>query len=865
MRPVRLRFCLAALLALSISALGVAQPSQEKLLENLRFRTVGPAVFGGRLVDLDIHPSDPFTIYATAASGGLFKSVNYGTTWKPIFDDYPVNSLGCLTIAPSDPKIIWLGTGENNSQRSAHYGDGVYKSTDAGETWTNMGLNDSRRVGRIVVHPTNPDIVYVATMGYLYKPGGDKGIYKTTDGGRTWNQVLKGDNDTTGFIDVAMDPRDPNVLYAASHDRLRRPWNIRENGPGAAIYKTTDAGATWNKLGGGLPSGDSIGRIGLAIYPKNGDIIYAFVDNKGPGGEVYRSNDAGATWTKQNETRLGGGTYYSQIFVDPNNPDVVYSPNVQLMRSEDGGKTFRRVDRMAHVDWHPMIINPENSRHVIAASDGGLYITYDYFDTLEFVSNLPLAQFYAIGADEAVPYNVFGGTQDNGSWHGPSRTRNSGGIFNQHWVNLIGGDGFYTQADPTDPNTLYSSSQFGAIQRIDLPSRSSRSIRPREQGQRANWMSPFQLSPHNPQVLYWGANRLWRSMNRGDSWRAISPDLTTNDAEKIRGNVPHCTITTVEESRITPGLIWVGTDDGNVWVTRDGGVNWTQLNEKLESAGAPKLYWVSRVHASPHDEGTAFVTYTGFREDDWKPYLFKTTDFGATWTRMEGLPDEQLCVIRQDAINPNMLVVGTEVSSHISLDGGKTWTRMNRGIPTNPVQDLTIQERESDLILGTHGRGIFIADVTPYRQLSDAVLAKPTHLFNPTRALAYVFIPDMFEPFNGHKRYAAPNPEFGAALWYYVKEDLEEAPRIEILDIGGNVLATFTGEKTAGIHKAQWNLRSRGGGNQPVGGGRYLVRLTSGNDTQTAILVVEDWQRAPGSGRPGADALPDDGVSAAAR
>lgn len=819
----------------SLTGLAVAQVDTAKLLEPISFRSVGPSMFGGRILDIEVDPRRINTFYVGSADGGVFKTVNNGVTWTPITDNQAPGSVGDIAISKSNPDILWLGTGENTSTRSAHYGDGVYKSTDAGKTWTNMGLKDSKRVGQIQIDPKNPDIVYVATMGYLYKEGGEKGIFKTTDGGKTWNQVLKGDNGNTGFIDIQMDPKDSKVLYAASHDRLRRAWNIRENGPGAAIYKTTDAGKTWKKLEGGLPKSENVGRIGLAVHPKDNKLVYAFIDMKGQGGggQVWRSMDAGKTWAQPGTARLGGGTYYSRIFVDPSNPDVIYCPNVNMMRSRDGGKTFQSaIGARAHVDWHAVWINPNDPDNLRVSCDGGLYMSYDGLATVMRTDNLPISQFYAVSVDNAVPYNIMGGTQDNGSWRGPSLTPNRGGIFNWHWRSLLGGDGFYNVPHPKEPDIIYASSQFGGVSRVDVANNQGRSIRPREQGQRANWMAPFITSTFAPDTIYWGGNKLYKSLNRGDDWRPISPDLTTNDPEKTRGNVPHCTITTIDESRKKQGLLWVGTDDGNVWVTENDGNTWTQVN--MNMTGMPEKYWVSRVHASPHDAATAFVSYTGFREDDWTPYVWKTTDTGKTWTRVAGLPNEQVSVIKQDAVNPNLLYVGTEQSLQISIDGGTTWTKIKGGLPEVPVQDLVIQERESDLVLGTHGRGFFVADVTPYRQLTKEVTDKDAFLFKPTRALNYNFISDMFEPYQGYQRYAGQNPTFGATIWYHLKGEAAEAPKIEVLDIRGTVVGTMTGSKSAGMNKVLWNLRA---GNRPAVG-EFLVRMTIGSDIQTQPLVV---------------------------
>ncbi len=819
------------------------------LLRAVEFRSIGPSVTGGRIVDIEVHPSEPHVLYVASASGGLWKSVNNGTTWTPIFDHQKTVSIGDVAIASTDPDIIWVGTGEHNNQRSCHFGDGVYKSTDGGQTWANTGLNDSVHIGRIAIDWKDPNVVYVASAGPLYRGGGERGVYKTTDGGGSWDLILEGDNDTTGFIEIVQDPEDNLVLYAAAYDRIRRAWNYRGDGPGSGIYKTTDGGETWTRLANGLPEGDRIGRIGIAVFPKNTRIVYATIDNRTPqtGIEIYRSEDAGASWTKVNEGRATGSYYYGQIRVDPQDPDRVYVLGTRFMRSEDGGKTYQRIGQGTHVDHHALWIDPNNTDRLLDGNDGGFYISYDGGDNWDFINNLPIPQFYAIGADMALPYNVMGGTQDNGVWYGPSRTRRRSGISNKQWENILGGDGFYSIPDPEDPYTVFTSTQFGGISRVDVLKRVSRSIRPREGGIRRNWMTPFLLSPHNTQIVYWGAQKVFKSLDRGNSWTAISPDLTTNDEEKIGGNVPHCTITTLDESPLQSGVLWAGTDDGNVWLTRDGGNEWTQVNQNIE--GAPSGWWVSRVIASYHELGTAYVCFTGFREDDFRPYIYKTTDFGETWTSIVGnLPDEPVSVIREDRMNPNLLVVGTELGCHISLNGGEDWHKLTNGLPTTPVQDLLIHPRDGDLVLGTHGRGIFIANITPLRQLTDEVLAKDVHLFRPDTALAFNFIGNMFDSFNGHRRYAAPNPPAGATLAYFLKAEIGGDVTIEILDVQGEVVRELEGSGKPGINVVRWNLResSSGGRRRPgpmVQAGRYLVRLTAGASVETTTLDVVDWER----------------------
>ncbi|MFY9233943.1 MAG: FlgD immunoglobulin-like domain containing protein [Fimbriimonadaceae bacterium] len=843
-----MRRVLLPILLLAIPSWLFAGPSLEEMLKTVQFRSLGPAVTGGRIVDIEVHPSDPYTIYAASASGGLWKSTNNAITWKPIFDNQKTISIGDVAIAPSDPKTIWLGTGEHNNQRSAHYGDGVYKSTDAGQTWTNMGLPNSNRIGRIAIDPKNPNIVFVASMGYLYKPGGDKGVYKTTDGGKTWELVLKGANETTGFIELVIDPKNGRNLYAASMDRLRRPWNIRDSGPGTGLYRTRDAGKTWEEMKAGIPNADK-GRIGLAIYPKNPNILYAVIITSAQGGGtgVYRTDDSGKTWKKVNEGNISSSSYYGQIRVDPTNPDRVFNLSVNGQRSDDGGKKWRGfAERGVHVDHHALWIDPSNPKRMLLGNDGGLYSSYDDGETWEFVNNLPIPQFYAVSADMSFPYNVMGGLQDNGAWHGPSRTRVPSGIHNSDWNVVTGGDGFYTVADWEDPKTVYTSSQFGGVSRYDFNTRSGRSIRPpapQNTRLRANWMAPFFVSPHASKTIYWGAQMVFKSTNRGDGWTAVSPDLTTNNPEKIRGNVPHCTITTIDESPKKQGVLWAGTDDGNVWVTQDDGKAWTQVNMNIP--GAPKEWWVSRVHASPHDPATAFVSYTGFREDDFTPMLWKTTDYGKTWTSIVGnLPMEQISVVKQDTINPDLLVVGTETGAHLSLDGGRIWNKLSLGLPTVAVQDLVIHPRDGDLILGTHGRGVYIADIRVLREASLNT-GKDLYVYRPSPAISAGMIPNMFDPFNGMRRFTAPNPPSGSTITYYLAQASADDPKIEILDKDGKVVREITlGGTSAGLNNVNWNLRGNvGGGQGLVPAGMYQIRITVAGKSESVSLIVADWSK----------------------
>ncbi len=824
---------------------GAQVPDTATLIQPFKFRSIGPAVTGGRIVDIEGDHQEPRNLFVASAAGGLFRSNNLGTTWTPVFDSQGTISIGDVAIAPSDSKVVWVGTGEHNHQRSSHWGDGVYKSEDGGTTWKNMGLRNILRTGRIAIDPKNPKVVFVAAMGPLYQPGGERGLFQTMDGGNTWKQVLKGENDTTGFIDVVIDPKNPKRIFAAAMDRLRRAWFIREGGPGSALYLSEDSGKTWVKIKGGLPEGDKVGRIGVKIYPKDPKIVYVTVDQTSAGGPaVFRSNDGGKSWARTGTGRNAGGSYYGQITIDPNNPDKVFVPGVPLTMSVDGGKTFRTVAQRIHVDHHAVWIPSSNSNLIVDGNDGGLSISHDGGATWDFVDNLPLFQMYAVGADMRTPYNVMGGAQDNGVWWGPSRSKSPRGSINSDWLNIYGGDGFYTVPDPNDYRTVYTSSQFGAFGRVDVIDRTTRSVRPRDAGLRCNWMTPFFLSPHNTRTVYWGAQKVFKSLNRGDSWVAISPDLTTNDDEKKRGNVPHCTITTMSESPVRAGVIWVGTDDGNVWVTQNDGVTWTQVNANI--SGAPKNWWISRIVASNFAAGTAYVTITGFREEIFTPLIFKTTDFGTTWSSIAGnLPNEPISVVREDNQNPKLLVVGTELGCYVSIDGGKSYAKFVNGLPTNAYQDLIIHPRDGDLILGTHGRGIFIGNITPLRQLTDEILNKEFHLFKPDRAIKYDFVNNMFDEFGGDRRFIGQNPEYGATIYYYLKTVPTADVTIDLIDAEQKVIRTFTGSKNIGINSVQWDLR-------PVIDGRrspvqvpiatYGVRITVSGKSETSTVQIVNWE-----------------------
>jgi photosystem II stability/assembly factor-like uncharacterized protein len=815
-----------------------SQPSNEELLKNFTYRSIGPTRQGGRFVDFAVPQQLPSTFYAATASGGLWKTVNNGLTFEPVFDHENVFSIGDVTVAPSDPNIVWVGTGEANNSRSCYWGDGVYKSVDGGKTWKNMGLKESRHIGRIVIHPENPDILYVAALGHLYSENPERGLYKTTDGGKNWKKVLDvvARGKSIGVIDVVMHSINPEILYAAAYDKERKPWTFNLGGPGSGVYKSSDGGNSWTKLGGGLPTG-MLGRIGLDIYRRNSDILYLTVENANKpkmsdeerqkeleegkssqgmiGGEVYRSDDAGKTWKKVSPDgqSIGGepAYYYGQIIIDPNDDKVVHVLSAASWGTRDGGQTWQRRPLGFGGDDHALWIDPENSDHMILGYDHGMGITYDGGKNWYHPDFMPLAQFYAIGVDMSHPYNVAGGTQDNGSLMGPSTKRNGSPIRLEDWQMVGGGDGMYNVFDTSNNRYLYNESQFGPLSRLDLKTGERKQIayQKKKPDLRWNWNSPVLISPHNSNVIYHGGNILVRSSSRGEYWEEISPDLTTNDPSKLTtgkggdGNIQYCTITTIDESPLEEGVLWVGTDDGNVWLSKDSGKNWIMLNDRIK--GNPG-YWVSRVAASHHYTGTAYVSYTGYRRDDFRPFLYKTTDYGETWTSLaSNLPDEPVNVIREDHKNPNLLFVGTEFAVYLSLDGGKNWIRMKANMPTQPVQDLVIHPRENDLVVATHGRGIFIADITQLQELTPKVLSEDVHLFDIESKVRWInnkFNVSSSSNFDGESE---PN---GIVVNYYLKNDVKGNVEAAIYR-GDKFINGIKGKGTAGINRVVWNMTQR--------------------------------------------------------
>ncbi|HKN75739.1 MAG TPA: hypothetical protein VJW94_11225 [Candidatus Acidoferrum sp.] len=786
-------FCLVLAFVWPVGSAG--QSSVTDKLKNLEFREIGPAVMGGRIDDFGVVESNPNIVYVGTASGGVWKTTNNGTTWEPVFDKEGVSTIGDIAIAPSDPAVVWVGTGEPNNRQSSSWGDGIYKSLDAGKTWQKMGLAATHHIGRIVIHPKNPEIVYAAALGHLWGPNPERGVYKTTDGGKTWNQTLK-INDDTGVSDIAMDPESPDTLYAAAYERRRTPFGFNGGGPDSAIYKTVDGGATWKKLTKGLPyeNGGETGRIGLDIYRKDSNIVYAIVQHEKGG--TYRSEDKGETWKKMGDTNPRP-SYYSQIRIDPNNDLRIWELGAQMFYSEDGGKTFstQRV-RGIHGDFHAMWIDPADSNHVITGSDGGIHWSYDNGRTWDFINTIAIGQFYEVGLDNEKPYKICGGLQDNGSWCGPSMSLARDGIINSDWTLMPGGDGFYARIDYAEPWIVYTESQDGHLSRRDEHTSQQREIMPEakagEPHYRFQWNSPVEVSVHDHKTIYYGGNYLFKSTDRGDSWTRLGGDLTTGvDRNKLQifGKTPdkntlsrhdgveeYPTITTLSESPLTPNVLWVGTDDGNVQVSRDGGTTWKNVAARVP--GVPKGTYVTRVVASKYAEGAAFVTFDGHRTDDYNVYLFQTSDYGETWKAIRnGIPDSAgtLHVVREHPRNANLLFAGTEFGLWVSWDHGANWTSLKNNFPTVPVDDIEIQAQQNDLVLATHGRSIWIFDdITPIEKFDAAVASSDLTFFSPRPATLWDLRNRRWSA--GQKMFTAKNPPYGAILNYYLKEALRPEP-----------------------------------------------------------------------------------------
>lgn len=846
-------------------------------LKSYEWRAIGPANMGGRVTDIDGIPGDASTFYVSGADGGIFKTTNGGVGFKPIFEGQRAYSIGALTIAPSDPNVLWVGTGEGDPRNSVGYGWGVYRSVDAGKSWVHLGLKETERIKRIVVDPNNPDVACVCALGKEWGANSERGVFKTTDGGKNWKKILYIDADT-GCADIAMELSNPRIMYAGMWTFRRRPWRFDDGGKETAIYRTMDGGETWKKIMNGLPD-KPMARPGIHVAKSQPNIIYLMTEFQG-GGTVFRSEDRGDNWVMVNDDPNVNFRpfYYSDVRVDPNNPDILFSISGRLSRSVDGGKTWERIATTVHGDHQALWIDPTNSKRILNGSDGGYQISHDGGDSWEIINNVELSQFYQVFIDNKDPYNVYGGLQDNGTWVGPSNSLHSAGILKRHWKGLAYGDGYYAVPIPGSEHEVYANLQGGVIFHVDSRYGNVRNIHPypkiigsagdaiENHKYRFNWDAPIVISPHDPNTVYTAGNVVFKSTDRGHSWEEISGDLTTNDKSKQRtsgGEIYqdntaaefHCTILYIDESPVEKGVIWVGTDDGNVQLTRDGGKTWTKLNDRIK--GLPDFAWVSKIHASEHDAGTAFVTVDQHRMDDFRPHAFMTTDYGRTWTKISnGLPqDDYVKVVRQDPINPDVLYAGMEHGIFASWDKGKSWAKINNNLPNVSVRDLRIQPRDRDLIIGTHGRGAWILDdIRPLQEMANTK-GKSTHLFPVRRStLWHLFwrIENL-----GDRHYRAKNPEYGANINFYLAKGEKTTAVVDIVDASGGVIRTLKDSTAkAGVNRIVWDLgheaatkmqNDTGGGffsgplHPYVAPGTYTARLkVNGEVLETPIEVRAD-------------------------
>ncbi len=861
-------------------------PDADRIFGGLSVRNIGPAVTSGRISDFAMHPDGWQTFYAGVASGGVWKTTNGGITWTPIFDNEASYAVGVVELDPNDPDTVWVGTGENNAQRSVGFGDGVYKSNDGGRSWTNMGLTDSGHIGAIVIDPRDSDHVLVAAHGPLWSSGGDRGVYRSRDGGETWERILEID-EHTGVNEVIMHPDNPDLLLASSYQRRRHVWTLINGGPGSGIHRSTDGGASWTEISAGLP-GEDMGKIGMAFAPARPDTVYAVIETDGEGEGTYRSTDFGVSWEKRSSYVAGSPQYYNELIADPVHPDRVYSMDTFLMVTEDGGANWSMVGSAhKHVDEHALWINPDNPDHIITGNDGGIYDSYDRGANWRHVENLPITQFYRATPDNAEPfYNVYGGTQDNSTLGAPSRTTFNYGIANSDWIVTLGGDGFKTQVDPTNPDIVYSQLQYGMLARYDRTSGERVLITPMpgadEDDFKWNWNSAFIISPHDPKRLYFAAESIFRSDDGGNSWRKFSPDLTRqldrnelevmdrvwsvdavakNDSTSMYGS-----IISLSESPLVEGLIYAGTDDGLIQVTGDGGETWTRRDD---FGRVPDMTFVSDLAASLHDEDTVFATFNNHKRGDYKPYVYRSTNRGRSWTSITGdLPERgNVHTIVQDHVDPDLLFVGTEFGVYYSQNGGENWHEITGGMPTIAVRDLEIQRRENDLVIATFGRGIRILD--DYRALrtpAEDVAANEATMF-PVRDPWMYQVEDVFgygtKGFQGETFFTADNPPFGAVFTYYLRdgyeslrdqrleeeaerrktfednpypswdrlraEEREQPPEllIEIRDDAGEVVRRITGPTASGLHRVAWDLRTPAPDPVELGGGGFRAPWAS--------------------------------------
>ncbi len=844
-----------ALAAVAIAGFASAQDVKvdSDTFGGLEARSIGPAVMSGRVSAMAAVAGDRLTVYVGGATGGLWKSDDGGVKFKPVFDKYNP-SIGDIKVDPKNPKTIWVGTGESWVRNSVSVGDGIYRSTDGGDNWQKLGLEKTERIARVAIDPTDSSKVFACALGPLFADSDERGVYVTPDAGKTWEKALAGAPDT-GCADLSVDPKDGQVVYASLWQHRRSPDFFNSGGPKSGLYKSTDGGATWHRLTKGLPEGD-LGRIAVEVSPAKSTVVYATVEAKKTG--LYRSDDAGETWSLISTAAVVAGRpfYFSRLVADPINPNRVYKTSYGAGTSDDGGRTWSALSGNFHGDVHAIWVNPKNTDELLLGSDGGAYHSWDRGNRWLFIENLPLSQFYHVALDMEFPFNVYGGLQDNSSWWGPSRK--SGPIGNRDWSALTGGDGFWAFPDPNDEDLVYSEYQGGNVFRTSRKTGEQKDIKPSpvvgDPKYRFNWNTPIHLSPTRKGVMYIGAQFLFRSADRGESWEKISPDLTTNDPAKQRqqesGGLTrdnstaenHTTIFAISESPKNPDLIWVGTDDGNLQVTRDGGKTWTNV---AASTGVPKGTWVSRVEASSHDEGTAFATFDGHMTGDMATYVVKTTDFGRTWTSLATADTKGYAhVVKQDVVNPDLLFLGTETGLFISLDGGKQWAQFTSGLPMVPVRDLVVHPRDHDLVLATHGRGIYVLDdITPLRGLTQAVL-NTDFAFLPTRPGQLLVDGGGFGggSWFGDHEFAGVSPEGGASIVYYSrKRHVIGDFRFEVRDGSGRLLATIPASKRRGLNRIQWSTREQaprfaaGAGLIPSLGAFFGARAAAGTYSVTAI------------------------------
>jgi photosystem II stability/assembly factor-like uncharacterized protein len=879
------------------------------MFSGLRLRNIGPAVQSGRIADIVKDPTNRSTWYVAVASGNVWKTVNAGTTWEPVFENYGSYSTGSLAIDPSNPNVVWLGTGENASQRSAGFGDGIYKSLDGGKSWNNMGLAASEHIAKILIDPRDTDVVYAASQGPLWAPGGDRGLYKTTDGGVTWELVLE-ISENTGVADLAFDPRDPDVIYAASYQRRRHVGVLVAGGPESNIYKTTDGGETWKQLKRGLPSVDR-GRIAVAVSPQQPDVVYALVAAEGDESGFFRSCDRGESWVRMSDYIVVDPQYYGEIYPDPHRFDRVYAVDMTFHVTHDGGRTFEPLRyQNVHVDHHSLVFDPDDPDYLMLGNDGGIYESWDGGDKWKFVANLPITQFYRVGIGSERPfYTVCGGTQDNATLCGPSRTNNVHGIRNSDWFVTVGGDGFQARIDPDDPNIIYSMYQYAGIVRYDRRSGERLDIQPQpepgEPALRWHWDAPLIISPHKSSRLYFAANRLFKSEDRANTWEPISPDLSRGidrNQREVMGRVwsvdavwknvftsPYGTIVGLDESPLEEGLLFVGTDDGLIQVTEDGGANWSATGE---FEGVPDLTYVADVVASRHDPNVVFAVFNNHKEGDFAPYVMKSVDRGRSWISIRGdLPDRQPAwTIVQDHVDPDLLFVGTEFALYFTLDGGSHWIELTGGVPTVAIRDLEIQRRENDLVCATFGRGFLIFDdYSPLRYVGDGALSDAA-LFPVRDALQYVEASPMGGS-QGDAFFSAPNPPYGATFTYYLRDrlttlqqerrsaerqqveageqirypswealrqedrEIDRAIIMTVRDAEDNVVRRLNGPVESGFHRVAWDLRfpattplqpGRSASGPMVLPGRYTVSLAKRVNGETTHLgEAQDFEVVP--------------------